>query len=667
MSIILQVAIPSPLRNTFDYLPPEDQGQKIEPGMRVLVPFGKQKLIGFVHAVTATSEIAASKLKAILSVLDNEPLIPKSIMELINWTAEYYHHPLGDVFANAIPSLLREERKKPYIYSKLEAIATQQANAQSKINLNQEQQHSLSTIEQHLHEFKTFLLDGVTNSGKTEIYLQTISKICAAGKQALVLVPEINLTPQTIARFQERFALPIAVIHSKLTPQERLRSWFAAKNNDAAIIIGTRSAIFTPMQNPGIIILDEEHDLSFKQQSGLRYNARDLANVRGKIENIPIILGSATPSLESVHNVKRHRYFGLSLPHKVGKAPEPKFHLVDMRSQKLQDGIAENLFTAIEKHLASNGQVLVFLNRRGFAPVLLCHECGWNANCKNCDAHMTLHQKTRELHCHHCDTIKRIPIKCPTCGSSNLVAIGVGTEKLELALQTHFPQAKLIRIDRDTTRRKGSLQKMLGDIQNNNCQILIGTQMLAKGHHFPDVTLVAVLNVDNSLFSSDFRASEHLAQLIMQVSGRAGRAEKPGEIYLQTHNPQHPLLLKLITSGYASFAREELQERDITELPPFTHLAIIRAESKTQDTAIEFLRGIRGQVISSAPAKISVFGPIPAVMERKSGFFRAQLLLQSTKRNVLHQTIRVLLEQLKINKPASNIKWHIDIDPQELM
>lgn len=666
---ILRVAVPSPLRRTFDYLLPENHNaQNIKHGIRVLVPFGRQEIIGVVLDITNESKLEFAKLKPVLAILDNEPLLPQSILELIIWVSNYYHHPIGDVINNALPSLLRDKLRKKKLENKKKKCEQRKENiAQAKVlQLNIHQKQAINAIKKHSNEFKTFLLDGVTGSGKTEVYLRVIKEIVATKKQSLVLVPEINLTPQTIARFTEYFAVPIVVLHSRLTPKERLLSWLMAQDGTASIIIGTRSAIFTPLKNPGIIIIDEEHDLSFKQQSGLRYSARDLATMRGKLENIPVVLGSATPCLESIYNVKRKRYIGLALPERAGNAVHPNFHLVDMRNQKLKHGIAENLFSSIKKHLLSDGQVLVFLNRRGFAPVLICHHCGWVAECKDCDARLTMHQKKHHLRCHHCGIVTKIPEKCPKCNNTKLCLLGAGTERIEATLQELLPEAKLIRIDRDTTRRKNSLEEMLKNIHNNEYQILIGTQMLAKGHHFPNVTMVAILNVDQCLFSSDFRASEHLAQLIVQVAGRAGRVEKPGEVYLQTHNPQHPLLLNLINGGYAGFINNCLDERQAAQLPPYSYLASLHAEGKEPEASLKFLSQVRSCMKKSIDDCVKIFGPIPAVMERKAGYFRAQLLLQSQNRERLQQALDAVLSSIGELKSQHNLRWFLDIDPVEL-
>lgn len=649
-------------------MPPEDVSiEKIQPGMRVLVPFGKRESIGVILEVVTHSRFA-TKLKRAKAILDPLPLLSSDMLSLIHWATSYYHHPIGDVLNNVLPKLLRQKTRKmqEVIACKSSRVGYNPGNVIPPFKLNEHQQHAIYTIKNYLHKFKTFLLNGITGSGKTEVYLQVIAEVIALNKQALILIPEINLTPQTITRFAERFPVTIAVFHSRLTPKERLSSWQMAKDGIAPIIIGTRSAIFTPLKNPGIIIVDEEHDLSFKQQSGLRYSARDLAVVRAKLENIPIVLGSATPSLESIYNVKRKRYLELTLPERAGGAIHPSFHLVDMRSQKLKDGISENLFHQFKKHLDGGGQILVFLNRRGFAPILICHHCGWVAGCKYCDARLTIHRKSHNLHCHHCGSVNHIPLKCPQCAEEKLLMLGSGTERVEMVLQEYFPDIQLTRIDRDSTRRKNSLEEMLKNIYAEKYRILIGTQMLAKGHHFPKVTMAAILNVDQSLYSSDFRAGEHLAQLIMQVAGRAGRAEMPGEVYLQTHNPHNPLLLNLINGGYMSFVNNCLEERQTAELPPYSYLALLQAESKNQDTTFEYLHLLHSEIKDEIDSAVKVFGPVPTPMEKKAGYFRAQLLLHSKSRSKLQQALNWSIEIIDKLKPPRNLRWFLDVDPVEL-
>lgn len=656
---ILCIAVPSPLRHSFDYLPPKDwDGKPLSPGIRLKVPFGKREIIGILLSTTTKSQIDPNKLKPAIAILDEIPLLSEKLMQLNIWISNYYHHPIGEVILNSFPQLLRRGK---YL-SSISVVPTQRrANDYSPLQLNIKQQQAIAQISQS-QGFNTFLLDGVTGSGKTEVYLQVIENIIQE-KQALILVPEIGLTPQTIARFQERFAVPIAILHSKLTPKERLNNWLMAKAGIAKIIIGTRSAIFTPIKTLGIIIIDEEHDLSFKQQSGLRYSARDIAVMRGKLENVPVVLGSATPSLESLYNVDKKNYQRLHLPERAGNAIHPDFHLIDMRNQKFTAGLSEQLIQKIQQHLTQAGQVLLFLNRRGYAPVLLCHNCGWTAECSRCDAKMTLHQKPKYLHCHHCGTTKPVSTVCPSCNSKQIISMGLGTERVEETLTNIFPDTPLIRIDRDTTRRKGSMQKMLTDIQNNNCQILIGTQMLAKGHHFPNITMSAIINADSGLLSSDFRAQEHMAQLIIQVAGRAGRAEKPGEVYIQTYNPHHPLLLTLIEQGYHAFTIQNLTERKNAALPPYNYFALIRAEAKNTTAALQFLEQLKQ---TTTLTNIQLLGPIPAPMQRKAGFYRAQLLLSSKSRNNLRQSLNALTQYIETSKAARKVRWSLDVDPLDM-
>lgn len=681
---IIQVAIPSPLRTVFNYLLPKKYDlEKISSGIRVLVPFGKREVVGVILSIGSESSYDFDKLKEVIDLLDDKQVLPNSILSLIDWTSDYYNHPIGDVVSNALPSLLRKKPKRKtledYTIGLFSTYKLSEPNNQDKIlrsvcpkiigekiKPNEEQQNAIDEISKGLNKFTPFLLDGVTGSGKTEVYLQVIAKVLEKKKQALILIPEISLTPQTIERFSKRFTVEMAVIHSRLTYKEKLISWLKAKEGIASIIIGTRSAVFTPMKNPGIIIVDEEHDQSFKQNSGLRYSARDLAVVRGKIENIPVVLGSATPSIESVHNVKRNRYTGLKLSSRAGGATQPSFHIVDMRSQKLKEGIAEGLLVQIKKHLENNGQVLVFLNRRGFAPILICNSCGWNAQCKHCDARMTIHHKKNHLRCHHCGSVVRIPASCPKCNKGNLVMLGIGTERVELLFKELFPNTKVARIDRDTTSKKDSMERVLDEIQKGEHQILIGTQMLAKGHHFPNVTMVAILNVDQSLFGLDFRCSEHLAQLIMQVAGRAGRDEKPGEVYLQTHNPHHPLLLNLINFGYQRFVNDCLNERQLADMPPYSYLALFQAEAKMQEKVFKFLKEINFKIGPKVAKGMKIFGPVATAMEKKAGYFRAQLLLQSKSRKSLQQTIDLLLSLVEEKKIPSGLRWFLDVDPIEL-
>lgn len=661
---IFRVVICFPLRHSFDYLPPHNwDGKILKPGVRIKVPLAQRTIVGILLELASKPRVRVSKLKHAIEILDTEPLLSELLIKLNMWASDYYHYPIGEVILNNLPKLLREGKETKL---RRASVDVQISGEISCIQLNKEQQHAVDVIN-FSNGFNVFLLDGITGSGKTEVYLRVIENVVKRGQQALVLVPEISLTPQTVTRFQNRFSTHvIAVLHSGLTDRERLNAWLMAKDSLASIIIGTRSAIFVPLQKLGIIILDEEHDLSFEQQSGLRYSARNTAVIRGKLENVPVILGSATPSLESLYNSQHKGYTRLQLPERAGVAIHPSFHVVDMRSQKLVEGIAVKLIQEIKHHLQQQSQILLFLNRRGYSPTLLCHDCGFVAKCSRCDVPITLHQKPHYLHCHHCGTTKPVYKICPKCNSDQLIPLGLGTERVEETIKNIFPGVSLLRIDRDTAKRKGSMDKMLNEICDNKCQILIGTQMLAKGHHFPNVTMVAILNVDNGLLSSDFRAQEHIAQLIIQVAGRAGRAEKPGEVYIQTHNPNHPLLLKLINHSYYDFAMGNLVERRHANLPPFTHFALIRAEAKTKAIALHFLEQLRDKIKKSVTTKVKLLGPIPAPMQRKAGYYRAQLLIDSKSRSTLHAFLDLLVQQAEALKLNRKVRWSLDVDPMDM-
>jgi len=529
------------------------------------------------------------------------------------------------------------------------------------------QQHAVDKICQSLHQYQTFLLEGVTGSGKTEVYMHIIDQVIVKRKQALVLVPEIGLTPQLINRFEDYFQVPLAVLHSGLSDRERLRAWLMAKDGTAPIVIGTRSAVFTPLKNAGIIIIDEEHDASFKQQDGFRYHARQVAIVRAQNAGIPILLGSATPSLETLYNIKLGRYQHLRLPERVGSASHPVIRLLDVKRQKMENNLSAPLLQAITHHLSLNNQVLLFLNRRGYAPTLICHDCGWVAKCSRCDAHMIMHQSQRQLRCHHCDAQRTIDTQCPQCDSSDLRPLGHGTERVEEALKKHFPETEVLRIDRDSTRRKGAMQSFLKSIAQGHNQILLGTQMLAKGHHLPNVTLVAVLDADQGLFGIDFRASEHLGQLIIQVAGRAGRADKKGEVLIQTHHPDHPLFGALLTHDYHRFAAGLLEERRLAQLPPYSHLVLLRAEAVNSEYPMAFLKQSRTLLEAYHSAAVQFMGPAPAPMERRAGRYRCHLLIQSANRRELHKLLKLWITQIDSLPSAKKVRWSLDVDPIDLM
>jgi primosomal protein N' (replication factor Y) len=532
--------------------------------------------------------------------------------------------------------------------------------------LNATQQEAVDQASKKIGQFTAFLLDGVTGSGKTEVYLSLIEQVLQQGKQVLMLAPEIGLTPQLIKRIEQRLSTEAVLLHSGLSDGERERAWLRAASGFVRVVIGTRSSIFTPLPELGLIIIDEEHDASFKQQEGFRYSARDLAVVRAQQTNALLMLGSATPSLESLYNVERGRYQRLELPERAGVAKPPKLSLLDVSNIRLDGGLSPHLKTVIHDTLARGEQVMLFLNRRGYAPVITCYGCGWLSSCSRCDAHMTLHFDDGLLWCHHCGQQQRKPHQCPDCGQTELKPLGQGTEQLEAVLKRQFPESALLRIDRDNTRRKGSLEKMLKAIEAGECSLLIGTQMLAKGHHFPNVTLVGIIDMDQGLFSGDYRAAERMAQMVMQVAGRAGRAEKEGRVLIQTRHPDHPLLQLIIRKGYTAFADESLRERRETELPPYSYQALLRADSTDSEMPMLFLQQAAQQA-QQLSDQVEVLGPIPAPMERRAGKTRAQLLLQANSRPLLQGLLSQWVVELGNLKLSRRVRWSIDVDPQEMV
>jgi primosomal protein N' (replication factor Y) len=534
------------------------------------------------------------------------------------------------------------------------------------LQLNPPQQSAIDTINSGLGQFGVFLLEGITGSGKTEVYLQVIRSVLERGQQVLILLPEITLTPQLEERFRQRFSVKQSLSHSKLTDKERQTAWLNMQRGDCSLLLGTRSALFTPLKNPGLIILDEEHDFSFKQQEGFRFSARDVAVMRGKILNIPVLLGSATPSLESLHNVDKKHYRLLHLPERAGNATAPVLQLLDIRNKQMQEGLSEWLIEEIKITLAKNEQILLFLNRRGFAPTLICHGCGWVARCRRCDANLVIHFVEKMLRCHHCGQEQRLINRCPACKTGELTPLGLGTERVEKVLTELFADKTIIRLDRDSIQRKGSLEGYLQQINQGKVDIILGTQMLAKGHHFPNVTLVAILDVDSGLFSIDFRAAEKLAQMIVQVSGRAGRAEKPGRVIMQTRKPEHPLLTTLLKQDYRSFAKAALAERKEAVLPPFCHQALLRAQAVDTRMPQIFLQAVVELVRPYNKGHIQVLGPVAAPMARRAGLYRYQLLFQSTKRRELHKLFDEALPEIEKLKQAKKARWSLDVDPVDL-
>ena len=687
--------------------------------------------MGVLVETRARSELPDARLKAALSVIDDEPVFDEPLLELLRWSADYYRHAPGEVIGAALPAALRagaamlETTERwtltaaartgqlpplPGRANRLRELAeflggrgsadaaelvafsprwrdharelekrgwisrlrvAEQAPARGEVQTSKgldptpEQGLAIDAIAAARGAFAPFLLHGVTGSGKTEVYLRAIEVVVARGEQALVLVPEIALTPQLVARFAQRFDAPLAVLHSSLSDQERLRAWRAARSGTAPVVIGTRSAIFAPLARPGLIVVDEEHDPSYKQQEGFRYSARDLALVRAQRLSIPVVLGSATPSLESLERVRAGKATLLSLPNRTAGASQPALHLIDLRKHGETQGIATPTLFAIKRHLEAGGQVLLYLNRRGYAPSLFCPACGWVAPCPRCDARLTVHQRDQRLHCHHCGTEQRMPEVCPSCGEA-VKPVGQGTERIEETLARLFPDVPLARIDRDAVRRRGALEAALERVTSGEVKLLVGTQMLTKGHHFPDVSLVVVLNADQGLFGTDFRASERLAQTIVQVAGRAGRAERPGEVLVQTEYPEHPLLAQLVAGGYDAFATAALAERQQARWPPFARVAVLRAEAAQREAPTAFLDRARELAESMATGGVEVLGPAAAPMERRAGHYRAQLLLHAPTHSPLQRLFGQWLPAVEELPEARKVRWSLDVDPLEL-
>jgi len=534
-------------------------------------------------------------------------------------------------------------------------------------DLNTEQRRAVASVEAGLGAFSPFVLEGVTGSGKTEVYLRLIETAVARGRQALVLIPEIGLTPQLLARFHARLACRVAPLHSGLSDGERLSSWTHARNGTADVVVGTRSAVFVPLARPGLFIVDEEHDLSFKQQDGFRYSARDLAVVRARDAGTPVVLGSATPSLEAIDNVRRGRYRRLELPHRAGGASPPRIDVVDLRSRPFDNGLCDVLIEALEETKVRSEQALLFINRRGYAPVFMCHACGWVADCERCDARLVFHREDERLRCHHCAAERAPFVECPECGSKNVRRLGLGTERVARALERRIEGLRVARMDRDATRRRGALETLLDRVHAGEVDAVVGTQMLAKGHHFPNVTLVAVLDADAGLFGIDFRATERMAQLLLQVAGRAGRGDRTGRVLLQTHNPEHPLLRVLVLQGYRQFCAEALEERRGARLPPFASFVLVRAEAQQRDAPQSFLRDAEACAGARPHRGVSVLGPVPSPMERRAGRYRAQLLVDASSRGALQRFLPGWIAELEALPSARRVRWSVDVDPQEMV
>ncbi|OOG65558.1 primosomal protein N' [Rhodanobacter sp. B04] len=723
MPAVLRVALPVPLPTLFDYLPPTAGAARV--GCRVLVPFGRGKQVGVVVAVEVETALGGHRLKQVIRLLDEAPLLDGELMQTLAWAADYWLGAPGEAYANALPLALRETKPLPALgdeYWSLSSAGRSAHDAGSRRGgskallallaagslsaqelserlpgwreaarrlagagllerseqppldrpvpaslapqLNDEQQLAVATVSTSLGQYQPFLLDGVTGSGKTEVYLALIEQVLAQGKQALLLVPEIGLAPQTVRRLRERLGVIVEVLHSNLSEGDRARAWLRARNGSARVILGTRSAVFTPLPQGGLIIVDEEHDSAYKQQEGFRYHARDLALVRARALGVPVLLGSGTPSLESLANAAAGRYRTLHLRARPGAIRPPQVQIIDMRAQRLEHGMSPALLTAIADTVARGEQALVFRNRRGYAPVLLCHSCGWHAECPRCDRPLTLHAGRRQLICHHCDYRTRMPAACPTCGAGELKPQGQGTERLEEALIAQFPQVPVLRVDRETTRRRDAFEQLLATLKDDQPAILVGTQMLAKGHDLPNLTLVAIVGVDEGLHSVDYRAGERLAQLVVQVAGRAGRARKPGRVLLQTHQPEHPLLRSLLAQGYAAAARELLAERRQIQLPPYSHQVLLRAEAPLREHVDAFLADANAAL--PIHGQLQIAGPMPAPMPLRAGRHRGQLLLEASSRSTLHGMLRTWQLALAALSSARRVRWSLDVDPIDL-
>jgi primosomal protein N' (replication factor Y) len=701
--------------------------------MRVRIPFGRRNEVGLVVAIADGSDLPATKIRRATDVLDREPLLANDDLRLIRFAADYYHHPVGEVAATAMPALLRQgrpldpvlehvttsdaglqvdpeslARRAPRQAELLEAlidaggngidadtlnelfpawrraagalaekgfVTRYEAPAEAPAlpapaagepgpQLNEDQLAALAAVRAS-EGFGVSVLDGVTGSGKTEVYLHLIEETVAHGEQVLVLVPEIGLTPQLVSRFRQRLGVEPALLHSGLTDRQRLSAWRLARSGDAPLVVGTRSAVFTPMPALGLVIVDEEHDQSFKQQEGLRYSARDLAIARAKHRGIPVVLGSATPTLEMLHHCDEGRYRHVVLPRRAGGAEPPLIRLIDIGRSEALEGLSEPLAVAIEQHLESGGQALLFLNRRGFAPTLICTACGHVAECSRCDSRLTVHANERRLRCHHCGAMRPLDESCGECGEA-MRPLGEGTQRLEEALRRRFPGRSVVRIDSDSTQRRGAIDAALEQATLGEAEILVGTQMLSKGHHFPLLTLVGIVNADQGLFGTDFRSDERLAQSVVQVAGRAGRESRVGEVLIQTAFPAHPFWQRLIEGGYPAVAREALEERKAAHWPPFSRLALIRAAAHRRADAHEVLDTAARRIDETAGGRVRRLGPVDAPMARRAGRYRAQLLLEGTDRRALHEVLADLRAMLESEPASRRARWSIDVDPVEL-
>jgi len=659
MTIVLRVALALPLHRLFDYL---WQGEGTpQPGMRVRVPFGRGERIGVIVAVSPDSERPQQQLKAVHGLLDDLPPLPPEFFRLCEFASQYYQAPFGEVLMQSLPAGLKRYRST----KRRQVAPVKPAELHPTPWLTGEQSAAVQAVQANGRGYRAFLLHGVTGSGKTEVYLRLVEGVIASGGQALLLVPEINLTPQLEMRVRGRFPQAMVVsLHSDLGEAARERHWLQAFSGAADIVLGTRLAVFTPMPRLQLLVVDEEHDASFKQQDGIRYSARDVAVMRASLLGIPIVLGSATPSLESWSNAGSGRYRKLELRERAHQAARlPQIRVIDTRRRQLQEGIAEELIGAIEARLNNGEQSLIFLNRRGYAPVLACAACGWISRCRRCAANLVLHLADRRLRCHHCGFETAVPKSCPTCGNQDIYPFGRGTQRLEAWLQERFPAASILRVDRDAAKSRKQWEEMLARIQTGEADILVGTQMLAKGHDFPRLTLVGVLGADAALFAADWRAPERLFAQMVQVSGRAGRADRPGEVLIQSQYPEHPLFQAVVAHDYAGFAAAMLQERRQAGFPPYAYQAMLRAEAPDMAESLKFLAAARSLDAFGRHPEVSVYDPVPMRLSRRANLERAQLLVESLSRPAIQAFLPAWREQIENLRTSSRLHWHLEIDP----
>jgi primosomal protein N' (replication factor Y) len=663
----VRVALDVPLAKLFEYSLPDGIDARV--GDRVAVRFGAQQQIGVVIEERVAPELAAERIKPISALRDDAPRLPHDWIALMRFLSGYYQRPLGETVIGALAPRLRSPKPLPR-----KVLKNEEGRAGARFvathALTAAQTEVMQRVAVSFGHFSSFLLHGVTGSGKTEVYLHLAAKALERGMQALILVPEISLTPQLEERFRHAFPeARFALMHSALEDVARTSAWLAAARGEAGIVLGTRLAVLAPLPKLALVVVDEEHDASFKQHEGLRYSARDAAVYRAKVAGCPVVLGTATPSLETWHNWQLGRYERLELPERASPGAQlPAVRTVDLRADPPDQGFSKKLLEKIQERLARREQSLIFINRRGYAPVLACEACGWTAGCERCTARMVLHaadgrtNPNGRLRCHHCGAEAPIPRACPTCGNVDLKAMGRGTQRVEETLAARFPDARIVRIDRDSARRRAELSRTLEGIRRGEGDILVGTQLLAKGHDFPALTLVGVLNADSALVSTDYRAPERLFAVLAQVSGRAGRRERPGEVLVQTRYPGHPLFAALERHDFAGFAQSQLAERRAAGFPPFVFEAALRAEAGKLETAIRFLR--EAAALVRAPEEVRVFDPVPHILTRRAGLERAQLVMQSESRPALQGHLGLLSEKLFAMAPRA-IRWHLDVDPIE--